>query len=175
MSTVITQERRGSEDRRLMIATPLFPFFDSEDTLVRQDRRQIPERRLNNITIEETAIKEANSISAEEELGNKRLFIWFQDEIHEIKRGDNNVWIGRSSDCLATFDSRFVSRKHAHLYFEDGAYYLTDDSINGTYIKNDDGETFITKGKVPVKGSGVISLGVPLDHSESDLIHFFIG
>ncbi len=174
MSTVITQERRNSDDRRMMIATPLFPFFDSEDTLVRQDRRQIPERRLNNITIQESTIKEAHS-SAQEELGNKRLFIWFQDEIHEIKRADKNIWIGRSSDCLATFNSRFVSRQHARLYFEDGAYYLADESINGTYIQNDDGETFVTKGKVLVKGSGVISLGVPIDHSESDLIHFFIG
>jgi hypothetical protein len=174
VSTVITQERRGSEDRRITIATPLFPFFDSEDTLVRQDRRQIPERRINNITIEDPVIEEANC-SAGEGLGNKRLFIWFQDEIHEIKRGDDNIWIGRSPDCLATFASRFVSRQHARLYFEDGAYYLVDDSINGTYIKNDDGETFITKGKVVIKGSGIISLGVPLDHSEADLIHFFIG
>ena len=172
---MITQERRGSEDRRIMIATPLFPFFDSEDTLVRQDRRQIPERRLNNVTVDDPIAEKATSSSAEEELGNKRLFIWFQDEIHEIKRGDNNVWIGRSPDCLATFTSRFVSRKHARLYYEDSAYFLVDDSVNGTYIKNDDGETFITKGKVLVKGSGVISLGVPLDHSESDPIHFFIG
>ena len=174
MSTVITQERRGSEDRRIMIATPLFPFFDSEDTLVRQDRRLIPDRRINNITIEEPVLDQPGS-RAEEELGNKRLFIWFQDEIHEIKRGNKDVWVGRSPDCLATFSSRFVSRKHARLYYEEGAYYLVDDSVNGTYIKNDDGETFITKGKVIVKGSGVISLGVPLDHSESDLIHFFIG
>ena len=120
-------------------------------------------------TIEET------KSSPEEELGNKRLFVWFHDEIHEIKRGNKEVWIGRSPDCLATFTSRFVSRQHARLYFEDGAYYLADDSTNGTYIQNDDGETFITKGKVIVKGSGVISLGVPLDHSESDQIHFFIG
>ena len=174
MSTVITQERRGSEDRRITIATPLFPFFDTEDTLVRQDRRQIPDRRINNTTIEDRTIEETNS-SPEEELGNKRLFVWFHDEIHEIKRGNKEVWIGRSPDCLATFTSRFVSRQHARLYFEDGAYYLADDSTNGTYIQNDDGETFITKGKVIVKGSGVISLGVPLDHSESDQIHFFIG
>jgi len=174
VSTVITQERRGSEDRRITIATPLFPFFDSEDTLIRQDRRQIPDRRINNTTIEDRTIEETNS-SPEEELGNKRLFVWFHDEIHEIKRGNKEVWIGRSPDCLATFTSRFVSRQHARLYFEDGAYYLADDSTNGTYIQNDDGETFITKGKVIVKGSGVISLGVPLDHSESDQIHFFIG
>ena len=170
---MITQERRSAEDRRKMITTPLFPFFDSEDTLVRQDRRQIPERRINNITIEEPQ----NNLKSEEDinLGNKRLFIWFNDEIHEVKRGGEGVWVGRAPDCLATFSSRFVSRKHSRLCYEDDAYYLVDDSVNGTYIKNDDGETFITKDKVMVKGSGIISLGVPFDHSESDIIHYFIG
>lgn len=170
---MITHERRSEEDRRKMITTPLFPFFDSEDTLVRQDRRQIPERRINNITIEEPQ----NNLKSEEDLnlGNKRLFIWFNDEIHEVKRGGEGVWVGRAPDCLATFSSRFVSRKHSRLCYENDAYYLVDDSVNGTYIKNDDGETFITKDKVMVKGSGIISLGVPFDHSESDIIHYFIG
>ena len=171
MSTVITQERRSAGDRRKVIATPLFPFFDSEDTLVRQDRRQIPVRRINNILIEETP-----NIDVEvSDIGNKRLFIWFKDEIHEIKRGGEGVWIGRASDCFATFSSRFISRKHSRLSFEDDAYYLIDDSVNGTYIKNDDGEVFITKDKIKVKGSGIISLGVPFDHSECELIHYFIG
>lgn len=170
---MIDQERRSVEDRRKSVASPLFPFFDSEDTLVRQDRRQIPERRVNNIIIEESD----NGVLDVElsEIGNKRLFIWFQDEIHEIKREGDGVWIGRSSDCLATFSSMFISRKHAQLCFQENAYYLTDDSVNGTYIKNDDGEIFITKDKIMVKGSGVISLGVPFDHSESEVIHYFIG
>ena len=170
---MITQERRGAEDRRKMITTPLFPFFDSEDTLVRQDRRQIPERRINNILIDE-APQDVINVEVSD-IGNKRLFIWFQDEIHEVKRGGEGVWVGRSSDCFATFSSRFISRKHSKLCFEDGAYYLIDDSVNGTYIKNDDGEVFVTKDKIMVKGSGIISLGVPFDHSESDVIHYFIG
>ncbi len=170
---MITQERRSVEDRRKMISTPLYPFFDSEDTLVRQDRRHIPERRVNNIQIEES---DNNVLDVElSDIGNKRLFIWFEDEIHEVRREGEGVWVGRSSDCLATFSSRFISRKHSRLCFEDNAYYLIDDSVNGTYIKNDDGEVFVTKDKIMVKGSGIISLGVPFDHSESDVIHYFIG
>lgn len=170
---MISQERRSEEDRRKMIATPLFPFFDSEDTLVRQDRRHIPERRVNNIHIEEP---QSNVLDIElSDIGNKRLFIWFKDEIHEVRREGEGVWIGRSNDCFATFESRFISRKHSRLCFEDNAYYLIDESVNGTYIKNDDGEVFITKDKIMVKGSGIISLGVPFDHSESDVIHYFIG
>ena len=170
---MITHERRSAEDRRKMITTPLFPFFDSEDTLVRQDRRQIPERRINNISIADPEQQVSDTENVD--LGNKRLFIWFKDEIHEVKRGGEGVWVGRAPDCLATFSSRFVSRKHSRLCFENNAYYLIDDSVNGTYIKNDDGEVFITKDKVMVKGSGIISLGVPFDHSESDVIHYFIG
>lgn len=173
MSTVITQERRGTEDRRKMISTPLFPFFDSEDTLVRQDRRQIPDRRINNIYVEDPNLNGPDEDS--EELGNKRLFVWFEDEIHEVKRAGDGVWLGRSPECLATFNSRFVSRKHSQLCYENDAYYLVDNSTNGTYIKNDDGEVFVTKDKIMVKGSGLISLGIPFDHEESDVIHYFIG
>jgi len=158
-----------------MISTPLFPFFDSEDTLVRQDRRHIPERRVNNIVIEETEL-ESNVLNIElSDIGNKRLFIWFKDEIHEVNREGDGLWIGRSRDCFATFSSRFISRKHSRLYFDNNAYYFIDDSVNGTYIKNDDGEVFVTKDKIMVKGSGIISLGVPFDHSESEVIHYFIG
>ena len=173
MSTVITQERRGIEDRRKMISTPLFPFFDSEDTLVRQDRRQTPDRRINNIYVEDPNL--SGPIEESEELGNKRLFVWFEDEIHEIKREGEGVWLGRSPDCLATFNSRFVSRQHSRLCYQNDAYFLVDNSTNGTYIKNDDGEVFVTKDKIMVKGSGVISLGIPFDHEESDVIHYFIG
>ena len=171
---MITQERRSPDDRRKMINTPLFPFFDSEDTLVRQDRRQIPDRRINNIQIEDNSQQLTDS-TEDTDLGNKRLFVWFNDEIHEVKRDEEGIWVGRAPDCLATFSSRFVSRKHSRLCFQDNAYYLIDDSVNGTYIKNDDGEMFITKDKMVVKGSGIISLGVPFDHSESELIHYFIG
>ncbi len=87
---MITQERPSSEDRRTMVATPLYPFFDSDDTLVRQDRRFIPERRINNITIEEP-IHTQLSITQDEDIGNKRLFTWFHDEIHEVKRADDNA------------------------------------------------------------------------------------
>lgn len=170
---MIAHERRSTEDRRKMITTPVFPFFDSEDTLVRQDRRQIPERRINNNQFngphnDLTPIEEGES-------GNNRLFIWFQEQIHEVKCSGEGVWLGRADDCITQYSSRFVSRKHSRLYFHNNAYYLVDDSVNGTYIQNDDGEFFITKDKVEIKGSGVISLGIPFDHSDSDVIHYFIG
>ena len=74
MSTAVTQDRRKIADRRGMAPPPLFPFFDSEDTLVRQDRRHIPDRRINNIYIEDP------NQQIDQDLGDKRLFIWYNDE-----------------------------------------------------------------------------------------------
>ena len=169
MATSITHDRRKIADRRGLTAPPLFPFFDGEDTLVRQDRRSIPDRRINNIQVEE------NQPNPEDDIGDKRLFVWFEDEILEVQRDNEGFWLGRSNDCAARIASRFVSRQHARLYFDDDVYYLIDNSTNGTYIKNEEGEIFATKQKVLVRGSGVISLGVPFDHEDSNVIHYFIG
>lgn len=50
-----------------------------------------------------------------------------------------NISIGRdqSSDLMLEDPSKFVSRQHAVIKFQDGYYYLVDkDSRNGTYINN---------------------------------------
>lgn len=177
MSTAITQDRRKIADRRGMAPPPLFPFFDSEDTLVRQDRRHMPDRRISNIYIEDPNQQIAPPIdeSIDQELGDKRLFIWYNDEIREVQRQEDGFWLGRSEKSMAKFSSRFVSRLHAKLCYQDSAYFLIDNSTNGTYLKNDDGEVFVTKEQVIVRGSGIISLGVPFEHADSDVIHYFIG
>lgn len=177
MSTAITQDRRKIADRRGMAPPPLFPFFDSEDTLVRQDRRHTPDRRVNNIVVEDPNLNfvEDPNQNVGSELGDKRLFIWFNDEIREVRRSEDSFWLGRSEKCMAGFSNRFVSRLHAKLVFQDNAYYLIDNSTNGTYVKNDDGEIFVTKEQVMVRGSGIISLGVPFEHADSEVIHYFIG
>ena len=169
MSTAVTQDRRKIADRRGMAPPPLFPFFDSEDTLVRQDRRHMPDRRINNIYIEDP------NQNVDEDLGDRRLFIWFNDEIREVQRAEDSFWLGRADKCMASFSSRFVSRLHAKLCFQESAYFLIDNSTNGTYVKNDDGEVFVTKEQIMVRGSGIISLGVPFEHADSDVIHYFIG
>ncbi|MEM7304748.1 MAG: FHA domain-containing protein [Pseudomonadota bacterium] len=180
MSIALTEDRRKNSDRRIIDATPLFPFFDSEETLVSQDRRQITDRRISSqpeiaskFAIPEIKLQEADN--DEELYVDEKLFIWFNDDIHQVERNDEGVWLGRSSECFARFESSYVSRQHARLYFDKNKYYLVDNSMNGTYVKNDDGEVFITKEKVVMRGSGVISLGVPFEHSESNVIHYFIG
>ena len=174
MPIALNEERRKLIDRRVVDTTPLFPFFDSEGTLVRHDRREITGRRTKH-NLDAPSNEPAFSLAEEPCYVDEKLFIWFNDDIHQIDRENEGVWLGRSSQCFARFQSSYISRQHSRLYFSEDKYYLLDNSMNGTYIKNDDGEIFITKEKVALRGSGIISLGVPFEHSESHVIHYFIG
>lgn len=179
MSIALTEDRRKNSERRIIDATPLFPFFDSEQTLVRQDRRQITDRRISNPSENDSHFNiPAMDFTAENDdaiEADEKLFIWFNDDIHQVERKSEGMWLGRSSQCFACFDSSYVSRQHAKLYFDNNNYYLVDNSMNGTYVKSDDGEVFVTKEKAVLRGSGVISLGVPFEHSQDNIIHYFIG
>jgi hypothetical protein len=50
---IMTDKRIRQNDRRNRLDTPEFPFRDSRGKLVKHDRRQMPDRRLNNIEVEE--------------------------------------------------------------------------------------------------------------------------
>ena len=180
MSIALKEDRRKNSDRRIIDATPLFPFFDSEETLVRNDRRQINDRRIGNQPVNDShidipALKYSAVDNEDKKFTDEKLFIWFNDDIHQIDKNNEGIWLGRSAQCFVHFDSSYVSRQHSKLYFDKGSYHLLDNSMNGTYVKSNDGEVFITKEKVVLRGSGVISLGVPFEHAESNVIHYFIG
>jgi len=66
------------------------------------------------------------------------------------------ITIGRSlENDVAIPDDRFISRQHAKLSLENGAWYVVDlNGINGTYV----GEARIY-GKCAVPPSGLIKVG----------------
>ena len=49
-------ERRAGGDRRKNSGAVAFPLVDSSGIEVKEDRRKIPDRRINNIVVEEVAI-----------------------------------------------------------------------------------------------------------------------
>jgi len=70
--------------------------------------------------------------------------------------------IGRSSDrhnnhLLLPDPDRFISRRHASIIYKNGAYHLTDSSVDGTYIQNRNrhvhGET------VPLSDQDLLKIG----------------
>jgi len=81
--------------------------------------------------------------------------------------------LGRDPLCDVVMDGDYVSRTHARIRFERGKFVLEDCSTNGTHVRTNDGNVvFLRREKLPLWGSGVISLGKPLSESGTQLIHF---
>ncbi|MDW3094792.1 MAG: hypothetical protein R8G33_03880 [Gammaproteobacteria bacterium] len=56
------QERRKREDRRSLHRAVSFPYKTKEGLVILKDRRKAPDRRLNNIAVEDTEIDEEEFI-----------------------------------------------------------------------------------------------------------------
>jgi len=165
MNSEYLKERRTLDDRRSSSTAPPFPFFDSEQTLVRENRRRIPDRRINNIQIDDTQESETSEAT--------RLFLWHKEEVCELFPNSDEIIVGRAPSCGLVFQNRYTSRQHAKFQYENGEFTITDHSTNGTYIKNDEGEMFLMGEKMELHGSGIVSLGTPIEYVEKDVIHFF--
>lgn len=164
MSSQVRIERRTPDDRRAQAHSPAFPFFDSEQTLVREDRRRMPDRRINNIEIHG---------GDKSETAKSRLFLWYKDDVCELLPDSPAIMVGRSPNCELNFYNRYTSRIHAKFEYENEEFTVTDQSTNGTYIKNDEGEIFLMGEKLTLHGSGIVSLGTPIEYVEKDFIHYF--
>ncbi len=56
------KDRRGRDDRRSLSRSASFPYETKQGLLIYEDRRRIPERRINNISVEDTEINEEEFI-----------------------------------------------------------------------------------------------------------------
>lgn len=63
------------------------------------------------------------------------LLIVGEGIVHEIP--DEGLVIGRDPDCGIVLDSPEVSRRHAVLTPEEGAYTITDESTNGVFVNGE--------------------------------------
>ena len=164
MNSEFINERRTLDDRRQSGDAPPFPFFDSDQTLVRENRRRIPDRRINNIEIDSNDKSEKKTT---------RLFLWHKEEVSELFPSEEEIIVGRAQTCGLIIQNRYASRQHARFTFEESGFTITDHSTNGTYIKNDEGEMFLMGEKMELHGSGIVSLGTPIEYVEKDVIHYF--
>ncbi len=75
----------------------------------------------------------------------------FSEQGGTIGRGDGNDWVLSDPD-------RFLSSRHCSFGFENGQFYLTDTSTNGTFI-NGAPEPIGKGGKIPINDGDSIELG----------------
>ena len=87
----------------------------------------------------------------------------------------NKVFLGRGGDCKIVVINDFASRQHATVVFRSGNFIFQDNSINGTYIRFNDGQiVFIRNEEAILRNFGTISLGRAYSDNPSELIAFSI-
>jgi class 3 adenylate cyclase len=84
------------------------------------------------------------------------------------------VILGRSPQATYIIDDNRVSRSHARIDWQGGAFQLTDLSYNGTYVRFDHDREIISlrRNTCTLHGSGVIGLGAPPADTQSPSVRF---
>lgn len=155
--------RRG--ERRRFAKQPEYPFRDSEGVWVTHNRRRLVDRRSNRFTPDPLTTGDVNQGS---------LMLHYHDQVLNLPARDDAFVLGRRQNCHLVVEQDFVSREHARIVFRHGHFLLIDQSLNGTYLRGQNGEVqHLHQGERVLTGSGYISLGQALTENRDNLIYFF--
>ncbi|MBF0623720.1 MAG: FHA domain-containing protein [Magnetococcales bacterium] len=102
-----------------------------------------------------------------------RLILRSRGQKRELRPGSGCLTVGRDPHNDFVIPGTEVSRiEHIRCDIRDGWVLLWDRSTNGSYVLDDSGqETFLHRERMPLSGSGRISLGCPLEQA-SQVIHY---
>ena len=86
----------------------------------------------------------------------------------------NTTWtIGRGKQADLRVDGKLTSRQHAVITCRQGRFNVRDESTNGTYVVNDDGERrHLRREEGVVAGTGTIGFGAPPEEDPGGPIRF---
>ena len=88
------------------------------------------------------------------------LVLSFRDQNVEISDQRKAVTIGRAEDNDLVVKGNLISRIHAKVELRRGKFMLIDQSTNGTFLQNVQGEeTFVRRDSTELRGEGTIGLG----------------
>ena len=104
-----------------------------------------------------------------------RLILKFRDQNVEVNDQRKSVVLGRAEDNDLVIKGTLISRIHAKVEMRRGKFVLVDQSTNGTFVQNTQGEeTFIRRDSAEIRGEGTIGLGRVESPGASLAIHFEI-
>ena len=89
-----------------------------------------------------------------------RLQLTFRDQQLEVNDKRKSVVMGRAEDNDLVIKGNLISRIHAKVEMRRGKFILIDQSTNGTFLQNLQGEeSFVRRDSTEIKGEGTIGLG----------------
>ena len=89
-----------------------------------------------------------------------KLLLNFRDTTVEVSDQRKNINIGRADDNDLVVKGNLISRIHAKIEMRRGKFVLVDQSTNGTFLQNVQGqETFVRRDTAELGDEGTIGLG----------------
>jgi len=89
-----------------------------------------------------------------------RLTLTFRDQTIVVDERHKNINMGRADENDLVIKGNLISRIHARVEMRRGRFVLIDQSTNGTFLENAQGEeTFIRRDTIELTGEGIIGLG----------------
>ena len=102
-----------------------------------------------------------------------KLVLSFRDRTVEVNDQNKNINIGRADDNDLVVKGNLISRIHAKLELRRGKFVLIDQSTNGTFVQNVQGdELFVRRDSTEINGEGTIGLGRAEQPGSSLAIHY---
>jgi len=102
-----------------------------------------------------------------------RLELSFKDKTVEVTDKRKSVIMGRAEDNDLVVKGNLISRIHAKVEMRRGKFVLVDQSTNGTFVQDLQGEeTFVRRDSTEIHGEGTIGLGRAEEPGASLAIHF---
>jgi len=102
-----------------------------------------------------------------------KLMLSYQEVAIEMGDGKQSVVMGRSDGTDLTVKHTLVSRLHSRIEYRKGKFVLIDQSINGTYVVQEDGSKhFVKRDEFALSGKGTIGLGQAVTPDHPQAINF---
>ncbi|MDA0681414.1 MAG: adenylate/guanylate cyclase domain-containing protein [Proteobacteria bacterium] len=92
--------------------------------------------------------------------GPSRIRLTFRDSVVVVDERRKSINMGRADDNDLVVKGNLISRVHARVEMRRGKFILIDQSTNGTFLENAQGEeTFVRRDSSDLTGEGIIGLG----------------
>jgi adenylate cyclase len=102
-----------------------------------------------------------------------KVTVSFKDTTIVVNDKNKSVNLGRADDNDLVIKGNLISRIHAKVEMRRGNFILIDQSTNGTFLQNAQGEeTFVRRDSIALAGEGIIGLGRVENPGTPLAIHF---
>jgi class 3 adenylate cyclase len=104
-----------------------------------------------------------------------RLELEYRGHCIEVSVRAPAVTLGRAEQNDLVVNQALVSRLHARIEYHQGRFLLSDQSTNGTYLIESDGEeVFVRRDLLSLHSGGLIGLGAVPESGSADAIRYLI-